>query len=61
MEHRNKLTALEKDYLLYDIDTKEGQSGAPVIYDDQGVMSVVGIHKGFSHSNQLNAATPITP
>ena len=39
-------TAYQKRYFRYDTDTTDGQSGAPILYCDNGTYQIIGIHSG---------------
>ena len=46
--------------MFYNIDTTEGQSGAPayLIFEDRIIL--IGIHKGYSQEEKLNYCTVIS-
>ena len=64
VSHSNPLM-LEEEGGRYNIDTEEGQSGAPVFFiEDIGaeeeVCHLVGVHKGYEKKANLNICTLIT-
>jgi V8-like Glu-specific endopeptidase len=52
--HSITLPAAKKGGISYAIDTKSGQSGAPVYLKDKTGIKLMGIHKGFSVEDKLN-------
>lgn len=55
-------TSVHTNYMYYDFDVQEGQSGAPVIHgiEGSGPYTVYGLHKGsegpYSYGLRLNSA-----
>jgi len=46
--------------MFYDIDTAGKQSGAPVYFKYGDIVTLIGIHKGYSEDENLNYCTMIT-
>ena len=55
-----KEVLLEKGEIKHKISTLPGQSGAPIILDDQGKFKIVGIHKGGIKEEQVNGGRIMT-
>lgn len=58
----NRVANISARGLLYDIDTNDGQSGAPIFLNLNGVFTAIGIHtKGFMNGVRLNRGVLINP
>ena len=60
MWHSNKPAVRKNGALFYDIDTVSGQSGSPLFEEEEDIIKIVGVHKGYSPRLKLNLATLIT-
>lgn len=51
---------IKNDAIYYNIDTEGGQSGSPAYLKYGDKIILVGIHKGYSHHENLNYCTAIS-
>ena len=52
----------DPSFFFYDVDTEEGQSGAPLFYTSNGVATAIGIHiQGATGDRESNMALRLTP
>jgi len=58
--HSNYLPYPKDGGITYAINTKHGQSGAPVYIKDKENVLLLGIHKAYNTKEKLNAAVFIT-
>ena len=59
ISHFTTLPTTKNGGMAYSIDTKSGQSGAPVYIKDKTGIKLMGIHKGFSVEDKLNVGVII--
>ena len=59
--HSGAVRGQSSRVVYYDVDTNNCQSGSPVTIEEDKVVQVGGIHKGYDGGKGQNVATRVTP